>query len=67
MKRLLEIYDGWKNYAFPSPKVEEKAKKRINICVGCDKLTKRNYCKICGCYMPAKVRSLKSKCEIKKW
>jgi recombinational DNA repair protein RecR len=63
LSQLQEIYEGWKNLAFPlSPKVEELAKKRINICVNCDKLNKRNFCKLCGCFMPAKVRSHKSKC-----
>jgi hypothetical protein len=63
MNQLAEIFEGWKNLTFPpTPKVEELAKKRIEICVNCDKLTKRNFCKVCGCYMPAKVRSRKSKC-----
>jgi hypothetical protein len=67
MSRLSEIYEGWKNYAFPNIQVEEIAKKRIAICVVCDKLKKNNSCALCGCYMPAKVRSLKSHCRIKKW
>jgi hypothetical protein len=67
MSRLSEIYEGWKNYTFPNPKVEVEAKRRIEICVDCDRLNKRNYCKLCGCYMPAKVRSPKSHCKINKW
>ena len=67
MGRLQEIFNGWKNYVFQNKKVEEKAKERMEICVGCDDLTDRNYCSHCGCYMPAKVRSLKSKCVIEKW
>lgn len=66
MTQLSEIYNGWKNLTFPSPEIEEMAKKRMVICVECDKL-KNNKCKLCGCYMPAKVRSLKSKCKLKKW
>lgn len=65
--KLEEIYEGWKNYAFPNDNVETEAKKRIAICVKCNLLTKRMRCSKCGCYMPAKVRSLKSKCPIKKW
>lgn len=66
---LSEIYEGWKNYTFPNKKVEEIAKERIAICVSndCKKFTKKYRCKICGCYMPAKVRSTKSKCPIGKW
>lgn len=67
MSRLSEIYEGWKNFTFQNPAVEEKAKKRIVICVGCNNLTQRNMCVLCGCYMPAKVRSPKSHCRIRKW
>lgn len=67
MSRLLEIYEGWKNLAFPDVNVEIEAKRRIGICVNCAYLTKKNYCQICGCYMPAKVRSMKSKCRLKRW
>jgi hypothetical protein len=68
MSRLSEIYIGWKNFTFPNLKIEELAKKRIEICVNdCNKLNKRNFCKLCGCYMPAKVRSPKSHCYLKKW
>jgi len=67
LSRLSEIYEGWKNLTFPNPEVEVEAKRRIEICINCDKLTKRNTCKLCGCYMPAKVRSLKSHCYLKKF
>jgi hypothetical protein len=67
MGRLSEIYSGWKNLAFLNTQVEEEAKRRIAICVECPKLNKRNTCSLCGCYMPAKVRSPKSRCRIKKW
>lgn len=67
MSVLAEIYDGWKNYVFPSPEVEEIAKKRIEICVSCEFFTERKTCQKCGCFMPAKTRSVKSSCPIKKW
>jgi hypothetical protein len=67
MSRISEIYAGWKNFTFPDPNVEQEAKRRMEICVGCKNLTKKNYCKLCGCYMPAKVRSPKSHCIIKIW
>jgi hypothetical protein len=69
MSQLEEIFIGWKNLTFPSPQVEEIAKKRITICVGnqCGKFRKNKSCMLCGCYMPAKVRSPKSKCAIGKW
>ena len=67
MSKLTEIYEGWKNYTFPNSAVEEIAKKRIEVCINCDKLRKNNTCALCGCYMPAKVRSLKSNCILNKW
>jgi hypothetical protein len=69
MSVLSEIYDGWKNLVFPSPQVEELAKKRIAICVSneCKKFRTNKSCALCGCYMPAKVRSPRSKCALNKW
>lgn len=67
MSLLTEIYNGWKNLAFPNQEVEIEAKRRIEICVGCDKFRKNKSCAKCGCYMPAKVRSSKSVCPISKW
>jgi hypothetical protein len=67
MNKLEEIITGWKNYVFPNKEVEELAKERIKICLNCSKLTDRNFCSICHCYMPAKVRSYRSSCPIKKW
>lgn len=70
MSQLAEIYAGWKNYVFPNPQVEEEAKRRIAICVtnDCKKFRANNKtCMLCGCYMPAKVRSPQSKCLIRKW
>lgn len=67
MSKLSEIYNGWKNLTFPNNRVEKEAKRRIAICIDCDKLNNRNFCVLCGCYMPAKVRSPKSHCRIKKW
>jgi hypothetical protein len=67
MTKLSEIYEGWKNFTFPNPTIEKEAKKRIEICVGCPKLNNRNFCALCGCYMPAKVRSPKSHCRIRMW
>lgn len=69
MGRLAEILAGWKNYTFPSPEIEKLATKRIEICVKneCGKLKPNNVCALCGCYMPAKVRSPKSHCRMGKW
>lgn len=62
-----EIVSGWKNYIFKSPENEKIAKKRLLVCLNCEYITKNNRCSDCGCYIPAKVRSLKSKCKKNKW
>ena len=67
MGKLDEIYEGWKNLTFENEEVEAIAKKRMEICVGCENLRTINVCRICSCFMPAKVRSLKSSCDLKKW
>lgn len=67
MSQLNEIITGWRNYVFPNKEVEKIAIKRMTICVGCDKLKSDNRCGQCGCFMPAKVRSIKSTCPLKKW
>lgn len=70
IKQFNEIVNGWKNLAFPNKEVEIEAKKRIQVCLECpdekyDDNSKR--CKLCGCFMPAKVRSVKSKCPLRYW
>ena len=69
MGQLEEIIVGWKNFTFLNPEVEETAKKRITICVKneCGKFRKNKSCALCGCYMPAKVRSPKSRCKLSLW
>lgn len=64
---LAEIYEGWKNYIFENPEVEVEAKRRMTICVSCEKFRKNKTCSACGCFMGAKVRSLSSRCAINKW
>lgn len=67
MGKLQEIISGWKNYTFKNPEIENIAKNRAELCSNCSQLRNNNTCKLCGCYIPAKVRSIKSKCPIKKW
>ena len=43
------------------------SKERLEICEDCPKLTKRKFCKMCGCFMPAKARVPFLHCPIKKW
>lgn len=40
---------------------------RIDTCKSCDKLSKLNFCELCGCFMPAKVRLKTATCPEGKW
>ena len=65
-----EIITGWKNFVFKDKQTEKIAKERIAVCLDkkkCTKLNERFFCTICNCYMPAKVRSPRSKCPLRKW
>jgi len=41
--------------------------KRIGICKECPDLNKLNFCRQCGCFMPAKVRLPEASCPVLKW
>ena len=67
-EKLGEIINGWGNWVFKSPEVEEIAKERAAICAGCPSI-KGNTCGECGCPLFAKTRSMKetNECPLKKW
>ena len=47
---------------------EEVANKRLDICLGCDRLIKlTNQCKECGCFMNLKTKLPNATCPIGKW
>jgi hypothetical protein len=47
---------------------EEVAQKRLDICLGCDRLIKiTNQCKECGCFMNLKTKLPNAFCPIGKW
>lgn len=62
---LGNIFVGFKNLLIG--KVTPEAKKRWEICTKCPNLTPNASCKLCGCYMPAKVKAPRAKCPLKKW
>jgi hypothetical protein len=66
MNKLKEIYDGWKNYTFPTPEIESLAKYRAAICCECDELI-LGICIKCICPNVGKIRSPTSFCSIGKW
>ena len=44
----------------------EIAEQRYNLCLECEEF-RGNSCKLCGCYMPAKVLFKKVECPKKHW
>lgn len=47
---------------------EKVSNKRLNICLGCDRLIKlTNQCKECGCFMNLKTKLPNATCPIGKW
>lgn len=72
MSKIKAIVEGHTNLAKSKTnssdgQVEELASQRLAVCNSCSKKTKTNRCSECGCYLPAKVRSLKSSCPLNKW
>jgi hypothetical protein len=70
-----EIFKAWKASINPTPKQEEHAQKRLDICLGCDfrkevlKGVKWSaYCGDCGCPINKKIfSSIFSACTQNKW
>lgn len=46
---------------------EEVRTERLDVCKTCDQFHKSEFCKLCGCYMPAKSWLPHSSCPMKKW
>jgi len=64
--RAQRIIEGWGNYIFRTPETEAVAKRRAEICATCNE-NKKEWCQVCGCYIPAKVRSMAEECPKKLW
>ncbi|MCT4665618.1 MAG: hypothetical protein N4A45_10330 [Flavobacteriales bacterium] len=82
MPNFKHILEGWKNYAFENPEIEELAKKRAEICHTCDLKKKtlidvledyriikaKGYvCGQCNCPLSSKLRVKNEKCPENKW
>jgi len=65
-EKIGSIVTGWKNVIWESEEVEAEAVARVEICSGCESNT-NNWCRQCGCWIPAKARSMKEGCPINKW
>lgn len=72
LEQAKQILEGFSNLVkskvgLTSDELENLAKKRFAICKECPQLSKKDTCKVCGCYMPAKTKSKRSECPEKHW
>jgi hypothetical protein len=74
LKKFKEIADAWITAANPTDEEKELAKKRYNICLGCEHyratrpITHDENCKACGCPLSKKVFARKkTSCPENKW
>lgn len=65
--KFQRIVEGWGNLLKNNPKAEEVATKRAIICAKCPKLNGILFCTRCGCFVPAKIRSIEEKCKENLW
>lgn len=66
-EKVKSIATGWKNVIWKSPEIEAEAIRRVEICADCVQSKSNGFCKICGCWIPAKARSMDENCPINKW
>lgn len=67
------ILEGAWNSVFIKEEIEKVANERLAICATCENRAKRSFppfdyhCKLCGCNLEMKTRSLSESCPISKW
>ena len=71
MSQISEILNGWGNLAkhaigILDDDTKDISEHRLEICDSC-KFRQNNICGECGCFIPAKVLSMDSKCPKDKW
>ena len=64
MSKAKDIFVGFKNLITGQETPDEERK--LKICSTCS-FRKKKYCGVCGCYLPAKVKSPGSECPKNKW
>lgn len=68
VKKTKHIIEGWSNLITNKYKHTPFVKSRAEICSRCKELNKMNkFCKICGCFIPAKITVKKEKCPVGYW
>jgi hypothetical protein len=71
MSQISEILNGWGNLAkhaigILDDDTKSISENRLEICNSCE-FRQNNICGECGCFLPAKVLSMDSKCPKDKW
>jgi len=66
-EKVKSIVTGWRNVIWKSPEIESEAIRRVKICSDCEHSKNNAFCKVCGCWIPAKARSMEEGCPINKW
>jgi len=61
------MIDGLANTIVKKDHIEEMYQRRLTICMQCDKRSRRNTCKLCGCFLGTKLRAPYSHCPLLKW
>ena len=61
------IIVGWKNLITGKYKNDPLVSNRAKICYKCKYKTNNNFCKICKCYIPAKITVKDEKCPKLWW
>lgn len=64
--KVERIVEGWGNYIFRTSETESIALQRAKVCAVCTE-NKREWCKVCKCFIPAKTRSLAESCPKNLW
>ncbi len=71
MGDIKAILNGFKNLVWKTPEIEAIAMARAIVCSKCPSYQDSPvaHCKACGCFLPAKVRSVKGNnfCKLGKW
>lgn len=67
--KLGRIIEGFGNFVFRTPETEAIAIQRARVCAIClqIKRIKNEWCPVCKCFVPFKIRSMTESCPAKLW
>ena len=68
VQKSTNIVEGWANLMTKRYKHTPFVKNRAQICYKCSNLNKvTKFCKLCGCFIPAKITVKKEGCPVGLW